>query len=62
MVAADLIGKKFKRNKYGLSTWTDEVTQVWVIMSAKIAVEGNKPIFMIRGSQHSYSADEVVFI
>lgn len=30
MIIQDLIGRKFRRNKYGLSTWEDTVKNVYV--------------------------------
>lgn len=52
----DLIGRKFKRNKYGLSTWTDTITDVWIRYNfdLKHSFEYATPQVMVRGKMFSY--------
>jgi len=60
----DLIGKSFKRNKYGLSTWTDIIQDVWIIWNLHV-IEGKRviiPEFMIKGTLHNYTLSEIVLI
>ena len=57
-----LIGKKFKRNVYGLSKWTQTIQKVDFIISFN-NIEGGyfcKPEMMVKGNNHWYSIDEVV--
>jgi len=37
-----LIGKKFKRNKYGLSDWEQTIHKVWIVWEM-ISLDPNKP-------------------
>lgn len=59
-----LIGLEFKRNVYGLSLWTDKVTESWVRW--RILDEDNKhqiPEIMIKGTTvHSFPVSDVIFI
>ena len=61
----DLIGKSFKRDEYGLSTWTDTIQDVWVIWNLHI-IDGEHitiPEFMIKGTTiHHYKLSEIVLI
>lgn len=59
----DLIGKKFKRNVYGLTEWTDTVTNVFIVRSF-ISKGIWKPLIGIKGTRGiwSYNLDEIVFI
>lgn len=59
----DLIGKKFKRNVYGLTEWTDTVTNVFIVRSF-ISKGIWKPLIGIKGTRGiwSYDLDEIVFI
>ena len=70
----DLIGKKFKRNKYGLSIWTKTIGFVEVYYSRKeidglavyfpeicIRAEEDRPVEDIV-LWYNYSLDEIVII
>lgn len=68
----ELIGKTFRRNKYGISTWEDTVEEVVVTWEHKFNTEENNvtpsymmPKIRIRGKQTEqiqwYYLDEVVF-
>jgi len=48
-----LIGKTFKRNKYGKSNWEDKIVEVWITSKQTIGVEG---------SHNVYSIDEVMIL
>lgn len=70
-IRKEMIGKKFKRDKYGLSDWTDEVKEVKVlwntISTATLISEEDddllsKPIIYIVGSIHTYPLDELIFV
>lgn len=57
-----LIGKKFRRNVYGLSKWTQTIQEVNFILSF-ITVKDKyfyKPKLMVKGNNHWYSIDEIV--
>lgn len=57
-----LIGRKFRRNKYGLSKWTQTIEQVDFIWSFK-QVEGNpyySPRLIVRGDKHWYNINEIL--
>jgi hypothetical protein len=54
--SANLIGKQFKRDKYGLSSWTETITNTFKVYT------GNKTYYtMIRGEKNrfAYSLDEI---
>lgn len=57
-----LKGKSFKRNKYGLSNWTQIVTDVEI--HYKLMGNGWIPVFKIRGdlNDYLYDLDEIIFI
>ena len=69
----DLIGRKFKRNKYGLSDWTEEIRDVrlltvyekidglWV-SKPEIMVSKNETHPIIGYDNSWYSLDEIVLI
>lgn len=58
----DLIGKYFKRNKYGLSIWTDQITYIghrYNIIDRNIS----KIEFLIKGTTDLwFSFDEIVIV
>ena len=57
-----LIGKKFRRNVYGLSKWTQTIQEVNFILSF-ITVKDKyfyKPKLMVKGNTYWYSIDEIV--
>ncbi len=59
-----LIGRKFKRNLYGLSEWTDTVTEAWYHWRM-LQIEGKlycKPQLYIRGKLTVYSEEEIIFL
>lgn len=59
----ELVGKEFKRNVYGLSSWTDVVQSTHI--SWKIIDRGMKlqvPELKIVGTNHEFSLSEIVFI
>ena len=58
----DLIGKQFKRNVYGLSTWTDTVQAVWFVRELQNEEKQFTPKFYIKGTIHNYPVSEVVFL
>lgn len=58
----DLVGKRFKRNKYGLSNWTDVVKKVWFVMACNVDGKTFKPLFMVRGRLHNYEVKDCVFL
>ena len=51
----------FKRNKYGLSDWTDTVTEIFVIKEYKHNGMYT-PIVMVKGTKHSYPITEIVLV
>ena len=57
-----LIGKKFKRNVYGLSKWTQTIQEVNFILSYVVPHGGEyyQPKLMVKGNNHWYSIDEIV--
>lgn len=63
----NLIGLHFKRNVYGLSTWTKTVDSVWFIWGMKFVDGGviRIPKIQIKSKEgpiHDYSLDEIVFV
>lgn len=60
----ELIGQKFKRNKYGISTWTDIVQDISI--SYNYTINNKQSYFIpeinIKGSKHIYKLSEVVFV
>lgn len=61
----ELIGKRFKRNVYGPSLWTDTVKKIWIRWSVEgtlMNYKGDqKAEVMIEGSLHSFPLSEIVF-
>lgn len=55
----DLIGKKFRRNVYGLSVWEDTVQDVYVQWKW-IDPDVSIPKIRIKGTLHDFSIDEIV--
>ena len=62
----NLIGKKFKRNKYGLSTWTDEITSLSVIRKYYYNKDMENhywtPQIIVHGTNTNYYIDEIVIV
>lgn len=56
-----LIGLIFKRNKYGLSDIEQVVTATSITWRIDHIKKHVKPIFMVKGDNHWYEIDEVVF-
>lgn len=56
-----LIGLIFKRNKYGLSEIEQVVTETQLVWRHDHIKKHSKPIFMVKGGNHWYEIDEVVF-
>jgi hypothetical protein len=62
---SDLVGLKFKRNKYGLSEWTETINKVWIGWEINYATKTRKPKFMINGGGDGtipYELDEIVIV
>lgn len=69
----ELIGRKFKRNKYGLSNWTEtikdvqlfciyeKIDDIWV-SKPEIIVSKSKPSDEIKFRNDWYFLDEIVLI
>lgn len=58
-----LIGKKFKRNMYGLSLWTDEITYVGYTTSILNREYSIIKLFVVgKMSSTHYSFDEIVIL
>ena len=57
-----LIGKKFRRNVYGLSKWTQTIQEVKFILSFTTVKDKYfyEPKLMVKGNNHWYSIDEIV--
>lgn len=62
MKPEDLVGRKFKRNVYGLSKWTQTIEEVNFIYS--FVTENTEwfyqPKLMIKGNKYWYSIDEIL--
>lgn len=68
----NLIGKRFKRDKYGLSLWEDTIKEVFfnnrVILnkneSSKYKIKGFKPEIRIKGHKtiNDFNLDEIILI
>lgn len=58
-----LVGKRFKRNVYGLSIWTDTISSVSV-SHEMVSLKGGtyKPRIWVKGSLHSIPIEEVVIV
>jgi len=57
-----LIGRKFKRNKYGLSDWVETVTKVYFMNELQKGWEYTKLIPYVENEKgFRYRLDEVVF-
>ena len=55
----ELIGRRFKRNKYGLSNWTDTIVDIWYKRSVKLGVPGFTVEVMVKGTLYDYPLCEV---
>jgi hypothetical protein len=53
------VGKKFKRDKYGLSDWTDTIQEVWSWYSKD---PPHSIHFFVKGKLHNYPIEEVVIL
>lgn len=60
---ADLIGKPFRRNKYGLSLWEDTIKNVWIQWEV-IDRNTKRPRLLVRGhmSENHYDISEIVIL
>ena len=58
----ELIGLKFKRNKYGLSNWTDTVLGVQIIKDFNNDGDYFTPRIMVKGSIQNYELEDIVFV
>jgi len=59
----DLVGKKFKRNKYGLSKWTETVASSFVQWRYCDKTKSYSPIFNVRGENGVvFLVTEIVFV
>lgn len=59
----DLIGLDFKRNKYGLSLWTDQITYVGYRSHLKSRTTRTIEMFVIgKLSEQWYDLDEIVIV
>lgn len=60
-----LLGKKFRRNKYGLSIWWDTIQSVQITQKVQrinsslsvVAIE-----IWVKGNMHAHPLDEIVLI
>ena len=63
MKIEELIGKRFRRNKYGLSIWWDTISSVSVSHELVSLKDGTfKPKIWVKGSLHSLPIEEVVIV
>ena len=54
-----LLDKKFKRNVYGLSEWTDIVEDCWFVYNVDIFKNTSSQHVMIKGSKWVYPLSEL---
>jgi hypothetical protein len=61
-LVTDLIGKKFSRDKYGESIWTDEIVEVFYVLSGSFKTRKFKVEPHIRGkrTQQVYELNEII--
>jgi hypothetical protein len=57
----NLIGKTFKRNKYGLSSWEDTIQEVFITWHL-LDRNTRKPEIKVKGTVHTYDLEEIVII
>lgn len=57
-----LIGKRFKRNKYGLSNIVQVVEATAITWRMGDIKKHSKPIFMVKGGKHWYDVNELMFL
>lgn len=58
----ELIGKKFRRNKYGVSHWSDKVVSVYLAWNFTIGSKYKTPSFIIYGTSGiPFELSEIVF-
>lgn len=75
-IDSQLVGKKFKRNKYGLSDWTQTIHKVWIVWEAfpsdpnktgwdSIRNSHYKPKIKVNGGgsgDYTYDLEEIVIL
>lgn len=58
--SSKLIGQKFKRKKYGLSSWTDTISEVSIVLEYNSEFKEYCPKCKIQGTLHQYDLDEII--
>lgn len=62
LTPSQLIGLKFKRKKYGLSTWTDTITNVVIHLEYNYDFKEYAPKCIVTGARHNYDIDEIIIM
>lgn len=58
----ELIGKRFKRNVYGLTEWTDTVKDCWFVYIVNIEKGTTTQEIIVKGSNYDYPINELVIL